>query len=116
MEAAPATAEERQQAQQAAAVQMKERHKAQMGQEVQSSEARRALTMAEKAEAVAAQMKANQGNPNFDMDAALKSLKRYAIYPLDHYDPTFPIVARTGDKEADRLAVEQLKAQLKNQQ
>lgn len=115
MGVAPASAEAQLEAQHAAAAQLKAQRKAEAGQAQSPAQARQALDIQEKADIVAAQMKANQGNASFDMATALRSLKRYAIYPLDHYDPTFPIVARTGDEGADRITYNRLKSQLKNQ-
>jgi len=112
---APVSAEAQMQAERSAAVQMKARAKAQAGYNEAAQVSQTTLTTADKAEIVAAQMRANQDNPSYDMEAALRQLKRYALYPLAHFDPNFPIVARTGNKEADRQALDQLLADMNRQ-
>ncbi|MDX1907578.1 MAG: hypothetical protein SF053_11135 [Bacteroidia bacterium] len=56
--------------------------------------------------ALAAEMRANVQNPAYDMNLSLARLKNnpMVIYPLDTFDPLYPIVIRTGDVHADKQA------------
>lgn len=57
--------------------------------------------------ALIVEMKANASNRSYDMDAAVRQLRKSpdVIYPFNHYDPTFPIVLLTGNKEIDDAAL-----------
>ncbi|GAB4417343.1 MAG: hypothetical protein OHK0039_27590 [Bacteroidia bacterium] len=63
--------------------------------------------------ALVAEMKAQQNNPAYDMAGAVKQLQRLAIYPLDHFDPAYPIVERTGNEAIDAARYDQAKQQVK---
>lgn len=61
------------------------------------------------------EMDANVNNPSYDMDHSFKlfSTSPLVIYPFDHYDPAFPLVIRTGDKEQDARNYNLAKAEWK---
>ena len=63
--------------------------------------------------ALVEEMKANIENPNYDMAAAVKRLQQspYVVYTLNHFDPEFPIVFRTGDAAKDLEAYNAAKAE-----
>lgn len=56
--------------------------------------------------ALVIEMKSNATNRAYKMDDAVRRLRKspYVIYPFDHYDPSFPVVFRTGDKVKDDAA------------
>ncbi|MEO0473179.1 MAG: hypothetical protein AAF206_26430 [Bacteroidota bacterium] len=58
------------------------------------------------------EMKANQNNAAYDMKAAVLRLQQspYVMYTLSHFDPTFPIVFRTGDAKIDQQNYNKAKA------
>ncbi|WNJ18918.1 hypothetical protein [Pontibacter sp. G13] len=53
-----------------------------------------------------AQMEANQQNPAYDMEGALKVLKKYTMYPFNHFEPNFPIVLRSVDAAKDEAELQ----------
>ena len=65
-----------------------------------------------------AEMKANVSNASYDMSASLKKLKSSSevMYPLNKFDPTFPLVLRTGDAQSDNLAYNKAKQNWLNAQ
>lgn len=62
-------------------------------------------TPAQQAEVMAlvAEMKANVNNSAYNMQAAVLKLREcpYVMYPLNVFEPEFPIVFRTGDAATD---------------
>jgi hypothetical protein len=63
-------------------------------------------------------MKANANNASYDMTASLKKLKSSpeVMYPFSKFDPTFPLVLRTGDAQSDKLAYNKAKQNWLNAQ
>jgi len=72
----------------------------------------------ETVQALVAEMTANQDNAQYDMQSSLRILQNspYVVYPLDHFDASFPVIWRTGDVNQDKvIAKEALAAWESNQ-
>ncbi len=69
------------------------------------------MTRPEAIQHLVQEMKTNQNNSAYDMEAAVEKLRNspYVIYRLNYFDPSFPLVFTTGDPVQDKVAYDQAK-------
>lgn len=54
------------------------------------------------------EMAAHQDDPAYDMAASLYALRKLGVmYPLENFDPSFPVVYETGEKATDKQQLKQ---------